>query len=190
MTLQRILPFTRTLLNSVLTEGGIAIDGTCGNGHDTLFLAESVGKLGKVYGFDIQSEAIEATEKRLTEANQSAQVALFHESHASINSNIETKDVGNVSAAIFNLGYLPGGDKTIVTKPEETIQAVTDILHLLRSEGLLILVVYPGHPEGKIESEKVTDFASGLDQSHYQVLKYQFINQINEPPYILAISKK
>ncbi|WP_226656156.1 class I SAM-dependent methyltransferase [Pseudalkalibacillus hwajinpoensis] len=190
MTLQRILPFTRTLLEAVLTEGDIAIDGTCGNGHDTLFLAESVGKSGKVYGFDIQQEAIKSTEKRLVDAEQSSQVSLFHESHASINHQIDSHHVGNVSAAIFNLGYLPGGDKSIVTRPEETIQAVSDILKLLRSGGLLILVVYPGHPEGKMESEKVTKFTTGLNQSDYQVLKYQFINQINDPPYILAISKK
>ncbi|PFG14311.1 class I SAM-dependent methyltransferase [Bacillus sp. es.036] len=190
MTLQRILPFTRTLLDSVLAEGGVAIDGTCGNGHDTLFLAESVGKSGKVYGFDIQSEAIKSTEKRLQEADQYTQVALFQETHASINNNIEKEHIGKVSAAIFNLGYLPGGDKSIVTNAEETIQSVTDILRLLHSGGLLILVVYPGHPEGKIESEKVTNFATDLNQSHFQVLKYQFINQINDPPYILAISKK
>lgn len=190
MTLQRILPFTRTLLESALTKGDIAIDGTCGNGHDTLFLAESVGKSGKVYGFDIQQDAIKSTEKRLIDAEQSSQVSLFHDSHAAINHKIHPKHAGNVSAAIFNLGYLPGGDKSIVTKPEETIQAVTDILQLLRSGGLLILVIYPGHPEGKIESEKVTEYATSLNQSDYQVLKYQFINQINDPPYILAISKK
>ncbi|WP_347549210.1 class I SAM-dependent methyltransferase [Pseudalkalibacillus hwajinpoensis] len=190
MTLQRILPFTRTLLDAVLTKGDIAIDGTCGNGHDTLYLAESVSETGKVYGFDIQKEALESTHKRLEEAGQTAQVTLFHRSHATINDVMDTDEKGKVAAAIFNLGYLPGGDKSIVTNPGETLQAVTRILDLLRSDGLLILVVYPGHPEGKIESKLVTEFTSQLNQSHYQVLKYQFINQVNEPPYILAISKK
>ena len=190
MTLQRILPFTRTLLHDVLTEGDVTIDGTCGNGHDTLFLAKSVGKTGKVYGFDIQKDALESTYQRLLEAEQTSQVILTHASHATVKDVIDPENIGKVSAAIFNLGYLPGGDKSIVTKPEETLQAVTDMLTLLRSGGLLILVVYPGHPEGKIESKMVTDFAADLSQSDFQVLKYQFINQINEPPYILAISKK
>ncbi len=190
MTLQRILPFTRTLLDHVLTKGSIAIDGTCGNGHDTLYLAESVGPSGKVYGFDIQKKAIEATQRRLAEAEQISHVQLIHASHATILDEIEPADQGNISAAIFNLGYLPGGDKTIVTKPSATVQAVTDVLSLLRSGGMLILVVYPGHEEGKIESEIVTDYAASLNQARYQVLKYQFINQINDPPYILAFSKK
>ncbi|TKD68007.1 class I SAM-dependent methyltransferase [Pseudalkalibacillus hwajinpoensis] len=190
MTLERILPFTKQLLSDVLSEGGVAIDGTCGNGHDTLFLAKSVGKTGKVYGFDIQKDALESTYQRLSEAEQSSQVILNHASHATVKDVIDPEDIGKVSAVIFNLGYLPGGDKSIVTKPAETLQAVTDMLTLLRSGGLVILVVYPGHPEGKVESELVTNYTAELSQSEYQVLKYQFINQINEPPYILAISKK
>ncbi|MGA9289107.1 MAG: class I SAM-dependent methyltransferase [Anaerobacillus sp.] len=190
MTLQRILPFTRTLLDNVLTKGSVAIDGTCGNGHDTLYLAESVGPSGKVYGFDIQKKAIETTQQRLTEAEQTSHVQLIHASHETILNVIDPSDKGNISAAIFNLGYLPGGDKSIVTEPKATVQAVTDVLNLLRSGGMLVLVVYPGHEEGKIESEIVTDYAASLNQAHYQVLKYQFINQINEPPYILAFSKK
>lgn len=189
MTLQRILPFTRSLLDSVLTKGSIAIDGTCGNGHDTLYLAESVGETGKVYGFDIQEEALKATETRLEKAGQLSQVQLIHSSHAQVSSIIDEEDRGKVSAAIFNLGYLPGGDKSIVTKPDETLQAVSSILELLKPGGILILVVYSGHPEGKRESDAVTSFASELDQKEYQVLKYQFINQKNSPPYILAISK-
>ncbi|WP_377888095.1 class I SAM-dependent methyltransferase [Alkalihalobacillus sp. R86527] len=189
MTLQRILPFSRTLLDSVLTKGSVAIDGTCGNGHDTLYLAECVGETGKVYGFDIQEEALNATKSRLEKTGQLLQVNLIHSSHAHVASIIDEKDKGKVSAAIFNLGYLPGGDKSIVTTPNDTLNAVTAILELLRPGGILIIVVYSGHPEGKKESEAVTAFTSGLEQRDFQVLKYGFINQKNNPPYILAISK-
>lgn len=189
MTLQRILPFSRTLLDSVLEKGSIAIDGTCGNGHDTLYLAEQVGETGKVYGFDIQREALQATEARLEQAGQRSQVHLIHSSHADVANIIDEEDKGNVSAAIFNLGYLPGGDKAIVTTPNDTLVAVKSLLELLKPGGILILVVYSGHPEGKKESEAVIEFTSSLNQRNFQVLRYGFINQKNNPPYILAISK-
>lgn len=189
MTLQRILPFTRTLLDSVLEKGSIAIDGTCGNGHDTLYLAERVGEEGKVYGYDIQEEALLATKARLEKEGHLSQVNLIHSSHAHVLDTIEETDKGQVAAAIFNLGYLPGGDKSIVTNPKDTLEAVSSILELLKPGGLLIVVVYSGHPEGKKESDAVLKFTSELDQRDYQVLRYGFINQKNNPPYVLAISK-
>src|SRR5690606_9310523 len=84
MSLERILPFSKTLLRSVLQAGDIAIDATVGNGHDTVFLAEQVGDAGKVFGFDIQKEAIENTKKRLNEKKLLDRVQLFQTSHANM----------------------------------------------------------------------------------------------------------
>lgn len=69
MKLERVLPFARTLLQTAVKEGDYAVDATLGNGHDTCFLAEIVGDNGKVFGFDIQKEAIESSTTRLKEKN-------------------------------------------------------------------------------------------------------------------------
>ena len=42
---------------AVLLPGDAAVDATMGNGGDLLFLAEQVGADGRVFGFDVQSEA-------------------------------------------------------------------------------------------------------------------------------------
>lgn len=65
MKLERVLPFARSLLQTAVKEGDYAVDATLGNGHDTCFLAEIVGDSGKVFGFDIQKEAIESSTTRL-----------------------------------------------------------------------------------------------------------------------------
>ncbi|MEJ7260220.1 class I SAM-dependent methyltransferase, partial [Staphylococcus epidermidis] len=49
MKLERILPFSKILIQSHITDSSIVIDATCGNGNDTLFLAQQVPH-GFVYG--------------------------------------------------------------------------------------------------------------------------------------------
>ena len=48
----------------------------------------------------------------------------------------------------FNLGYLPGGDKTITTVSETTQLALEATKKILIPGGLISLVVYVGHPGG------------------------------------------
>ena len=40
MKIERILPFSKSLIDSHVCESSIVIDATCGNGNDTLYLAE------------------------------------------------------------------------------------------------------------------------------------------------------
>lgn len=186
MKLERILPFARTLLSQHTTSESIVIDTTCGNGHDTLFLAETVAN-GKVYAFDIQDTAIEHTKER---TQGFSHVTIFKESHAQAKDYIPSHEHGKIDAAIFNLGYLPKGDKTIVTTPESTIYAINSIFEMLAPEGIIVLVIYPGHPEGKIECEGILNYLQTIDQKKAHILRYQFINQQNDPPFICAIEKR
>jgi 16S rRNA C1402 N4-methylase RsmH len=185
-----ILPFARNLLTNAVSNGDITIDGTAGNGHDTLFLAQLVGDFGHVYSFDIQKKAIINTNARLSEHNCLSQATIIQAGHEKAKSIIPTKDHGNIAGCIFNLGYLPGGDKTIVTKPETTLHAITDIFSMLKKEGLIVLVVYHGHEEGKQEKDSLLNFFTTIEQTTAHVLTYQFINQKNNPPFIIAIEKK
>ncbi|MCP8967519.1 class I SAM-dependent methyltransferase [Ectobacillus ponti] len=190
MKLERILPFARTLLQTAVTPGSYAVDATMGNGHDTAFLAELVGADGLVFAFDIQQQALESTSARLQERGLAGQAALFLESHDRLLELLPADAKGRVTGAVFNLGYLPGGDKAVVTKPNSTISAIRQLLEVMAPEGIIVLVIYHGHPEGQLERDEVIRFAEGLDQQAAHVLRYQFINQQNNPPFIIAIEKR
>jgi tRNA A58 N-methylase Trm61 len=164
MKLERVLPFARALLQTAVTEGDYAVDATLGNGHDTCFLAEIVGDNGKVFGFDIQREAIESSTIRLKEKELFERTVLVHDSHDTLLSVLPEDAKGKVTGAIFNLGYLPGGDKHIVTKPNSTISAIEQLLSVMAPEGIIVLVIYHGHPEGQVERDAVLKFAEELDQ--------------------------
>lgn len=189
MRLDRVITFGHHLLKKAIEPGDIVIDATVGNGHDTKFLAECVGPDGKVYGFDIQLQAIEATTRLLRTHQLDRQVTLFQKGHEHIKQCVPEEEFGKIRAGVFNLGYLPGGDHSIITKPETTIHALKNLLDILTVNGLVVLVIYHGHKGGKEEKSAVLDYVSQLDQKDFQVLQYRFINQKNNPPFLIAIEK-
>lgn len=189
MSLARVLPYTKQLLESVIELGDCVVDMTAGNGHDTQFLAECVGPEGRVLAFDVQAQAIEESTRRLDEAGMLARVDLYHESHIHVGARL-SDERRPVRAGVFNLGYLPGSDKSITTTGEETLEALDALLPVLAPGGLVVLVVYHGHSEGKRERDAVLDYVTALDQQDYAVLQYRFLNQQNHPPFIIAIEKK
>lgn len=190
MKLEGILPFARSLLKKAVNSGDAVVDATIGNGHDTLFLAQLVEENGHVFGFDIQEKALINTSKRLTDANLLERVTLFHRGHEEISASIPTAFHGKITGAIFNLGYLPGGDKAVVTEADTTISALEQLIELLAPEGIIVLVIYHGHEEGAIERDRLLPYVQQLDQKKAHVLQYQFINQQNQPPFIIAIEKR
>ncbi|MDQ0215767.1 16S rRNA C1402 N4-methylase RsmH [Oikeobacillus pervagus] len=190
MKLDGILPFARKLLQKSVQDGSIAIDATIGNGNDTVFLANLVGDSGHVFGFDIQKQAINKTKERLAKEKLLDRTTLFLQGHEHISELIPDDLQKRVSGAIFNLGYLPKGDKSIVTKPDTTISAVEQLLKMMSSEGIIVLVIYHGHEEGAVERDELLHFVKKLDQSKVHVLQYQFINQQNNPPFIIALEKR
>ncbi|MCT2535832.1 methyltransferase domain-containing protein [Aquibacillus koreensis] len=187
--LKRVLSYAHELLQSSIQPGETVIDGTCGNGKDTIVLSKLVGDSGQVLAFDVQEQAIENTKQRLAEEKIS-NVKLIHDSHENAETYLPEEVYGFVGGAIFNLGYLPGSDKSVITKPTSTIQAVDTIVKYLKSGGLIILVVYYGHEGGEAEKNALLDHLRSFEQKNYNVLQYGFINQKNSPPFILAIEKK
>lgn len=190
MKLERILPFGRDLLKKAVSPGDIVIDATLGNGHDTLYLAQLVGPAGRVYGFDIQEEAILSTKGRLAEHDLLDRATLFHQGHEMVTQCIPPIHQNRITGAVFNLGYLPGGDKDIVTRPDTTISAIDQLLDIMAPEGIIVLVIYHGHPEGAVERDYLLRYLRTFDQNKAHILQYQFINQVNHPPFIVAIEKR
>lgn len=189
MGLMRVLPFAKQLLQDHIEEGMVAIDMTAGNGHDTLFLAERVGDTGHVYAFDVQAEAVEATTKRLEAAGLSQRVSVIHDSHDTVG-QIVVNETRPITAAVFNLGYLPGSDKSVTTTGTSTIQALTQLLDVMAVGGVIVVVIYHGHASGKVERDEVLAYVETLDQQRAGVLRYGFLNQVNDPPFIVAIEKR
>lgn len=190
MKLKKVLPFAKSLLETATTPGDIAVDATLGNGHDSVLLANLVGEHGHVYGFDIQEEAIINSQRHLEESQLISRVTLFKKGHEHISECIPSTHHGKIAAAIFNLGYLPGGDKSIVTKPATTISAVEQLLSIMAPEGIIVIVIYHGHLGGAEERDSLLQYVKAIDQKKADVLQYDFINQANYPPFIIAIEKK
>lgn len=190
MKLDRILPFAKIILEKAINTGDVVVDATLGNGHDTQYLADLVGETGRVFGFDVQEEAILSSKARLEQHGLLERVTIFHNGHEQLGEMIPAEHHGKITAAIFNLGYLPGSDKTIVTKPATTISAIEQLLEMLAPEGIIVLVIYHGHEEGAVERDALMEYVHRIDQNQAHVLQYLFINQQNHPPYIVAIEKR
>jgi predicted methyltransferase len=185
-----VLNEAHRLVGERLTAGDCAIDATMGNGNDTLFLARCVGPTGYVYGFDIQVEALEHTRERLLREGVALDhVVLTVESHEYMEGIIPVPRHGQATAIMFNLGFLPSGERSLITLTHTTLRALDAALRLLCSGGILTIVIYPGHPGGDDESVAICTWAAQLPQSSYQVISYQFLNVSTEPPYLIAVYK-
>lgn len=140
----------------VTSPGDVVIDATVGNGFDTCFLAEQISPTGRVYGFDLQEQAIKSTQRRLEDADLN-NVVLLQTSHAELQDHIQQP----VKAAMFNLGYLPRSDHSIVTKAVTTIAALEQVLQRLVIGGMVTILAYRGHDGGPEEAEAVESWIQG-----------------------------
>lgn len=178
--MKKPLELAHDFLAEIINKEDIVVDATMGNGYDTLFLA----RLAKqVYAFDIQEKALKKTSHRLQEAGLT-NAELILQGHETVD-----QFVGEVKAAIFNLGYLPSADKNIITKPQTTIKALEKLCHMLIKGGRIAVMIYYGHEGGDIERDAVMDFVSQLPQQEYTATIYRTLNQINNPPFLVMIEK-
>jgi hypothetical protein len=160
---RRLTQLAHEALAATLQAGDRAVDATVGNGHDTLFLALQVGRDGRVAGFDVQAAAIAATALRLDAAGVRDRATLYRVGHEHLLARLPPTWVGTVAAVMFNLGYLPGGDKRRVTRVESTLPALRQACTLLRRGGLLTVMAYPDHAGGRAEADAVADWMDSID---------------------------
>ncbi len=164
-------------------EGEAVIDATVGNGHDTEWLLEAVGPEGHVTGFDIQAEALESTRNRLGNFENLALQLDGHE-------NLMQYGFQEIACVLYNLGYLPRGDKSISTQGTTTIQSIQAASELLKVGGVIMMIAYPGHNAGKAECEGVESHLATYDQRRFQTWKFTFLNQKNNPPVMYCLEKR
>lgn len=179
------VPLSHLFLRSFLREGNTAVDATCGNGHDTLLLATLVGACGNVYGFDIQQQAIAETGRRVTDSGFSDRVTLLQRGHEELAEHV----AGPLQVVLFNLGYRPGGDRSIITQPDTTGRALEQSLGLLAPGGIILVTVYPGHSGGAEEQSTVEAWAAALDPRACHCWRMGQANVNPTAPYLLLIQK-
>ncbi|MDP5875160.1 tRNA (mnm(5)s(2)U34)-methyltransferase [Streptococcus mutans] len=179
--IKRPIELSHDFLSQVLDKNSIAIDATMGNGNDTVFLSHLAKK---VYAFDVQEQALIKTREKLEQLNIK-NVQLILDGHQTINKYVTEP----IRAAIFNLGYLPSADKSVITQPATTLTAIKKILERLEIGGRLAIMVYYGHEGGDKEKDAVLNFVKELDQQHFTAMLYQPLNQINTPPFLVMIEK-
>lgn len=178
------------MLRAHLSQGDLAIDATCGRGRDTAVMAELVGNEGHVYAVDISPRAIEATLRHLQAGSLWERVTLVQGDHGQLAAGLPSEIRGRVSLVLFNLGYLPGGDHSLeVTGTATTLRALDDAWVMLRSEGILVCVCYPGHPGGLEESEAVRGWFQ-LRSDSERPAGYFGVGQTRSPaPFLLWLGK-
>lgn len=173
-----------------LAEGDLAIDATIGNGHDAVFLARKVGPGGAVLGFDIQEIALETTRNALVQEGLLERVTLWEGSHTEMKTAwVEAKEHRRPKAIMFNLGYLPGAEKSVTTLADETMRALEVALDLLAPQGILTIVLYPGHPEGQKETRSVLEWAGKLT-GPFEVIFSRPLNRAPTAPCLVAVERK
>lgn len=218
--IQHTTEFAMSIAKEYIRPGGLVIDATCGNGHDTLALANALwpestavcDKGAQLLAFDVQKAAIESTRTALIEAGfgaqmDSGQIVLIQDDHANMAEHINvlfgwsaddhantayctTETMTSANLVVFNLGYLPGGSKQITTESASTLRAVEAALDLLSKDGLICITMYSGHEAGAKEKQALLAFAEELDSHIFHAAYINMVNQANDPPEILLISRK
>lgn len=161
----------KNIVKNYVKNKRVAVDCTLGRGNDAIFLSSI---FEKVYAFEIQQEAIDDFKKK------NSDITIFNESHEKIFLVSE-----NIDFVIYNLGYLPKGDKSITTNAETTLISIKNAMKKLCKWGIIIIVIYPGHEEGKREQIELLKYLKDVDKSIWGVMNHEMINREKSPSLIL-----
>lgn len=155
----------------------VAIDATLGNGHDCYFLKNN---FRKVYAFDIQEIAVGQY------GDKNEDVICICDCHSKIDTYVHE----NIDCIMYNLGYLPGGDKSVTTTYETTLKSLEVALEKLNSGGIISIAIYHGHNAGSIEKDFILSFLKNLNSKTYGVMTHNFYNRSEKAPILAIIEKR
>lgn len=180
------LHLAKTYWTEHLRPGDAAIDATCGNGHDTLFLCQLLLKhdASVVAGLDIQGTAILNTDallKRSLSEEHVKRVLLHRMCHAKIH---QIPLPSPPRLIVYNLGYLPGGDKSMTTQTGSTLKSIEHALDIVALDGAISITCYPGHEEGEREESALLSFVATLPYSRWKTCYHKWLNRPKSPTLI------
>jgi hypothetical protein len=172
---------------SLVKPGDTVIDATCGNGHDTLVLAQITltNDSGQLFALDLQQEAIDASKQMLLGRLGRDLFDKIHFVKGCHSRFPETISPSSVKLIAYNLGYLPGGDKTKTTQTETTLESIKNAQELIQDGGLISITCYPGHNEGKREEDHIIEFTTKLDPKKWSCCHHRWSNRTNAPSLLL-----
>jgi Putative rRNA methylase len=188
VTSERLTAAASSWIEVALFDGALAIDATVGNGYDALFLGHRVGPKGRVLGFDVQKAALAGAREILKFVGSIDHVSLIHDSHTRLADYLPAGAV--IHAAMFNLGYLPRGNRQIITRPETTILALRSVLEHLAEHGRVTLLVYRGHEGGVPEYQGVRTFLEDLPEDEWLVEELASTSDSPVAPRLFRIQRK
>jgi hypothetical protein len=185
---QTPLDLAHTYWQRLLKPGDHVVDATCGNGHDTLFLVHLLSQFspqGFVTALDTQLQAIENTRHILSTHISNDfldHVSLHQQCHSVFPTYLEK---GSVALIVYNLGYLPGGDKALTTSSSTTQSSLAAALSLIKPGGAISITCYPGHEAGKLEEDMVLNFAASLNPQEWSACHHVWLNRRQAPSLVL-----
>jgi hypothetical protein len=185
---QRLTAAATSWIEAVLFNGALTVDATVGNGYDTLFLAHRVGPKGMVLGFDVQKAALAGARELLKFVGTLDRVSLIHDSHAQLANYLPAETA--IQGAMFNLGYLPRGNRQIITRPDTTVLALRAVLANLAPRGRVTILVYRGHAGGIPEYVEVRQFLEQLPDDDWIVEEFASPTDSPVSPRLFRIQKK
>ena len=174
-------------LTAHLQPGGLYVDATCGNGHDTQFLCTLAGPAGHVLGLDIQQQAVDNTNARLAAAGYGAVGRAVLHDHARL---AELVQPGTADCVLFNFGWLPGAEHDVHSTADGSVPALRAALEALRPGGVLAAVLYSGKVIGDAEKQAALAFFKALPLTQYTVLVCEFANWAQTAPLPCFVIKK
>lgn len=174
------------IIKEKVQPGDICIDATAGRGNDTLLLAKLVGESGHVTAFDIQQDAVDSTKALLAANGMTERTDVLLKSHSEMGEMFEEN---TVSCITFNFGWLPKGDHNIFTSKSTSIPAIEQGLKLLKSGGIMTLIIYYGRETGFEERDALLEYLPTIDSSRFTVIEMPFVNRPNCPPIPIIILK-
>lgn len=184
-SLRGAVPLSHFFLRQRVRPGDHVLDATCGNGLDTLLLAELAGEGGRVWAFDLQPRAIAATRALLAREGRLDAVELIEAGHQQLAEFVPA----GLRAAVFNLGYLPGGDASLVTTPGNTVSALAQAAALLKPGGIVTVSLYTGHPGGPEEALAVENWGASLSPKEFNVWCSRQLNRPGIAPYLVLVER-
>lgn len=176
----------------LLEVGDSVIDATCGNGHDTLFLARHclAKDRGQLISLDIQTKALnQAKELLFSEVSEEilSHIHFLNQCHSVFPISLLESPVKLI---VYNLGYLPKGEKSLTTMVDTTLLSIQSAMQLIAPGGAISITCYPGHEEGKKEQEEIIKLMQNLNLKDWNCCLHQWINRISAPSLMLIQKSK
>jgi SAM-dependent methyltransferase len=185
-TLRGAVTLSHFFLRQRLRPGDLALDATCGNGLDTLLLAELVGEGGRVWAFDLQPRAVVATRELLEGKGCLGRVEVIEAGHQRLGEFVPA----GLAAVVFNLGYLPGdAENSPVTAPDSTVCALEQAAGLLKPGGIITISLYTGHEGGPEEALAVERWGASLSPKTFNVWCSRQLNRPGIAPYLVLVER-